>query len=77
VKDEQGKVTKWQCEGGAPNGLVRNGWRKSSIVIGQEISIDGARSKDGTNTCNARAVKLPDGRRVLAGSSGGNGDAKE
>lgn len=72
VKDEHGTVTKWQCEGGAPNALTRNGWKKADIAVGQEISIQGSRSKDGTNTCNARVVKLPDGRRVLAGSSGGD-----
>jgi hypothetical protein len=27
-------------------------------------------AKDGSKTCNARAVKLPDGRSVFAGSSG-------
>ena len=28
VKDVQGGVHSWQCEGGAPNTLTRNGWTK-------------------------------------------------
>jgi hypothetical protein len=29
--DEKGEVTHWQCEGGAPNGLVRNGWSHDAL----------------------------------------------
>ena len=68
VKDESGKVAHWQCEGGAPNGLTRQGWGKTSLKEGDEIIIEGFRAKDATNTCSARSVKLPDGRRVFAGS---------
>jgi hypothetical protein len=62
----------WQCEGGAPNTLTRNGWSKDSIKSGETITIEGYLAKDGSNTCNARTVKLPDGRTVFAGSSAGN-----
>jgi hypothetical protein len=72
VKNADGTVAKWQCEGGAPNMLTRNGWSKDSLKLGDQISIDGWLAKDGSNTCNARAVKLPDGRSVFAGSSNGN-----
>jgi uncharacterized protein DUF6152 len=63
----------WQCEGGAPNTLTRNGWSKDSLRAAQQIVVDGWLAKDGTRTCNMRAVKMPDGRTVFAGSS--NGDA--
>ena len=69
VKDEKGVATKWQCEGGPPNTLTRNGWTKSAIKIGDMITIDGTLAKDGSKTCNASRVSLPDGRRVFAGSS--------
>ena len=72
VKDEKGSVTKWQCEGGAPNGLIRNGWGRADLKAGDAITIDGSLAKDGSNTCNARAVALPGGKRVFAGSSGGD-----
>src|SRR5215831_18390562 len=72
VKDDSGAVTAWQCEGGPPNTLTRNGWTKHAIKKGDTITIDGSLAKDGSKTCNARAVKLPDGRSVFAGSSGGD-----
>ena len=73
VKDESGTVEHWQCEGGAPNGLTRQGWGRQSLKTGDEIMIEGFRAKDGTNTCNSRSVKLPDGRRVFAGSADDGG----
>ncbi len=72
VADERGAVQAWQCEGGAPNTLTRNGWSKDSLKSTQQITIDGWLAKDGSRTCNLRTVKLPDGRTVFAGSSAGD-----
>jgi hypothetical protein len=69
VKDDSGAVAHWQCEGGPPNTLTRNGWSKDSLKVGDEATIQGFRSKDGTNTCNARSIKLPNGKSVFAGSN--------
>jgi hypothetical protein len=76
AKDENGKVAQWQCEGGAPNSLVRNGWTKESLKAGDTITIQGSLAKDATNTCNASQVKLADGRRLFAGSAEGEGGSK-
>jgi hypothetical protein len=73
VKDDQGAPQRWQCEGGAPNTLTRNGWSKESLKSAEPITIDGWLAKDGSKTCNMRSVKLPDGRTVFAGSSAGSG----
>ena len=72
VKDEHGAVQAWQCEGGPPNTLTRNGWTKDSLKVGDQVTIEGVLAKDGSKTCNARLVRLPDGRSVFAGSSGGD-----
>lgn len=69
VKDASGKTVKWQCEGGAPNSLTRNGWTKNAVKAGDEVTIQGSLAKDGSNTCSSGTVKLPDGRRVFAGSA--------
>ena len=69
VKDESGAVQHWQCEGGAPNGLTRQGWSKNTLKPGDEIAIEGFRAKDASNTCNSRSVKLPDGRKVFVGNA--------
>jgi len=69
AKDESGAAGKWQCEGGAPNSLTRQGWNRNSLKVGDAISVDGYRSKDGTATCNARTVKGADGKKFFAGSA--------
>jgi hypothetical protein len=69
AKDESGKTVRWQCEGGPPNTLTRNGWTKDALKEGDTIVIDGFRAKDGSNTCNARSVTLPTGQKVFAGSA--------
>jgi len=74
VKDESGKVTKWDCELGSPNLLMRSGWRRDSLKKGDVIIVNGSAAKDGTNLANAKTVKLADGTRVFnAGSSGDTG----
>jgi uncharacterized protein DUF6152 len=69
VKNEGGKVTRWSFEGGPPNALYRQGWRRESLKAGDMVTVDGFQAKDGTHTANARAVMLPDGRKVFAGSA--------
>ena len=76
VKDDLGALQHWQCEGGAPNTLTRNGWNKDSLRYGDQVTIDGSLAKDGSKTCNIRLAKLPDGRSVFAGSSGGDAPPK-
>jgi hypothetical protein len=69
-----GKVTKWECELGSPNILMRNGWRRDSLKKGDLITVTGSQAKDGSNLANARTVSLSDGRRIFnAGSSGDPG----
>jgi len=72
VKDETGKVSNWGVEGGAPNALSRNGWRKDSLKVGDIVTVEGFRGRDGSQRANANRVTLPDGRRVFAGSSVGD-----
>jgi Family of unknown function (DUF6152) len=68
AKDDKGAVIHWQCEGGPPNTLTRNGWTKDALKPGDEVTVEGSLAKDGTNSCSSSSVKLPDGRRVFAGS---------
>jgi hypothetical protein len=73
VKEPDGKTTSWQCEGGAPNALTRQGWTRNTFPLGGEITVEGWQARDRSNTCNAKSWTLADGRRVLAGSSGDSG----
>jgi hypothetical protein len=68
VKDNQGSLLKWQCEGGPPNSLTRKGWARDAIKIGDEITVTGYLAKDGSRTCSAATVVLPTGKAVFASS---------
>ncbi len=70
VRDDRGDLVRWQCEGGSPSSLRRQGWRKEDVPLGESLTIDGYLAKDGTHTCNSRTWTLHDGQRVFAGSSG-------
>jgi len=73
VKDEKGTVTNWEFELGSPNGLMRQGWTRNSMKIGDSISVQGSKAKDGSNLANARTVKLSDGKKLFAGSASETG----
>lgn len=68
-KDETGKTQLWDFELGPPNGLMRNGWSRTSLKNGHRVTVGGFRSKTSTIVANARTVTLADGRQVFAGSS--------
>ena len=73
VKDEKtGKVTNWGMEMGSPNILMRQGWRRDTMKIGDVVIVEGSLAKDGTPTGNARTVILASsGKKLFAGSSQG------
>ena len=72
VKDEKDQVTNWNLELASPNVLVRNGWRRTSLQVGDRVTVNGSLAKDGSKMANAKDVVLPDGRKVFAGSPAGN-----
>ena len=78
VKDTEGKVVRWNVEMGAPNNLIRRGVTKATLPIGETVTVDGYRAKDGTPTVNGRQIKMSDGRTLFTGSSntGAPGETK-
>ena len=73
VRDEEtGAVSNWAWEMGSPNGLMRRGWTRNSLQIGDVVTVEGSQARDGTNKANATSVVLEGGRQLFAGSSQGN-----
>jgi hypothetical protein len=75
VREANGGTTDWNLELASPNVLVRNGWTRKSLNVGDEVTVEGSLAKDGSRMANARVVQLSDGRKVFAGSSGGDAPA--
>jgi hypothetical protein len=72
VEDDSGNVANWAFEMGAPSALRNTGWTKSSMKIGDVVTVEGTRAKDGGTHGNARAVTLTTtGQRLGAASSQG------
>jgi hypothetical protein len=69
VAGPDGAVTRWNVEMGAPNSLIRRGINKNTVPVGAEVTVDGYRAKDGSNTVNSSSIKLADGRALFSGSS--------
>ena len=69
VKDDEGKLVNWRFELGAPNALIRLGWKKDTIPAGIEVEIEGFRAKAGGAVANGRSIKLADGRELFSGGS--------
>lgn len=72
VKDQKGAVVNWAMEMGSPNGLMRAGWKRTSMSVGDAVSVEGYRALERKNTGNARAVILTKtGQKLFAASSAG------
>jgi hypothetical protein len=69
VKDEKGEIHNWALELGSPNGLMRRGWTKDSLKIGDQVTVEGARARDGSYKGNAQAVAMADGKRLFNGQA--------
>src|SRR5437867_13014046 len=69
VKDSEGKAVNWRFELGAPNALIRLGWKVDTVKAGTEVEIAGFRTKAGGPVANGRSIKLPDGRELFSGGS--------
>src|SRR5215217_5440642 len=59
VKDEKSaKVDNWAMEMGSPNGLMRAGWTRNTMKVGDMVTVEGSLAKDGSHTGNARSVVM-------------------
>jgi hypothetical protein len=64
------KVTNWAIELGSPNGLMRSGWTRNTLKIGDIVSVEGSLARTGEPLGNARIVILTStGQRLFGASS--------
>ena len=70
VKSADGSVVAWQWELGSPNSLMRRGWRRDDLPIGEVVTVDGYAAKEGIYkipTGSTRKIKLPNGKELFDG----------
>ena len=68
VTGDNGEITEWQVELGAPVSIRRVGWSPDTLEIGQQVKVSGQRSRaEGSHgVCCVRMTK-PDGSPVIEG----------
>ena len=70
IDEQTKKVTNWSFEMGSPNGLMRNGWTRNTLKVGDVVTVEGSLARDGSPYGNAQAVVLAStGKRLFAASS--------
>jgi hypothetical protein len=73
AKDEKtGEVVNWDFELASPNGLMRRGWTRNSMKLGDVVTVTGHRAKNNPHVGNASTVTLANGKKLFAGSSADN-----
>jgi len=66
-----GKSVVYRVEGGPPNALYRQGWRKDTLKVGDVVTVKGIRAKSATSFNVGQAtITMSDGRRIFG--TGGN-----
>jgi DNA/RNA endonuclease YhcR with UshA esterase domain len=73
-KDENGEQATWGFEGAAPSVLTRRGVPRYTIKVGDVITMEGFRAKDGTNVASSAYATRPDGKKFRTGVVGGPTD---
>ena len=68
ARDEQGEVTRYRIEMGPPYALVRGGWTRTTLKIGDTVTVKGAAlAKDGSPAAGSlptTSMNLADGRSL-------------
>lgn len=69
VAQPNGTVTNWNVELLAVSALVRNGWTRRAVNVGDTVTIEGIHARSGAPVTNARSVTLGDGRKIFSGTA--------
>jgi len=65
--EETGEVTTWACELGSPVSMMRQGWTRQSLVLGDILVVEGALARDGSASMNAQRVVIEStGQRLFS-----------
>jgi hypothetical protein len=75
AKDPDGKLVVYRVEGGPPNSLFRQGWRKDTLKPGDTVTVSGIRAKIPTSmNIGVATITMADGKRIY-GAQGATGAA--
>ena len=77
VPDASGKVVNWAIEASTPNQLYRAGWRKTDLPVGSMVTLaNTSPARNGSAKASGGKLTLPDGRTVMSGYAGNEGEGQ-
>src|ERR1044071_1143108 len=78
VKEPDGKVVEYRVEGGPPNALYRQGWRKDTLKAGDIVTVSGIRAKrEDSMNIGVATITTADGKRIFANGGGAQGQTQQ
>lgn len=67
VTNEDGEVERWDTRGSSPSLLVRKGWTRDTISVGDVVTIEGHLGRDDRKLLSIITVELADGTKLGQG----------
>jgi hypothetical protein len=72
VKNPDGQVSNWGFEMPGPAQLLRQGLKRDTMKVGDVVTVDARRARDGSNNANAQTVTAANsGQRLFGGAPPG------
>jgi hypothetical protein len=73
VKGPDGQVVTWGLELAGPTQLLRQGWRRDTLKVGETVTVEARRARDGSSNANAVSIVVTNtGVKLLGGSPPAN-----
>ena len=65
VKDDSGRIAKWDVGGPSLARMAGNGWNRDTLKMGEVITATGYRFADGANILRLQKVVMADGKEMF------------
>ena len=72
VENERGEIENWGLELGGPNRLMRQGWTRNSLEVGDVVTVVGSRARNGSANGAVETVTLSTGQSLFSGQNPNN-----
>lgn len=72
VAEADGTVTKWNLEMASPNILVRNGWERTALKVGEQVTVEGFEGRARRTNAVLTSLTAADGRALFSEYSQGS-----
>ena len=70
VKNPDGSATNWGLELAGPTQLLRAGWKRDAMKVGDAVTVEAFRARDDSHSANAKGIiKVATGKPVFTGAA--------